>query len=132
MIFKYLTVEQVIVIHRELINEFGGSHGIRDSNGLESAIMRPQSGYYETLHEQAAVLMESLANNHVFIDGNKRIAFFATDIFLRLNGYWINCDNEETYNHFMKLFETHTFRFPELLEWLNTKVRPIETDNLIS
>jgi len=127
MTFKYLTLEQVIAIHRELINEFGGAHGIRDINLLEAAIMRPQTGYYETLHEQAAALMESLANNHVFIDGNKRVAFFATDTFLRINGYWINCDNEETYSYFMKLFETGTFHFRELLDWLHIKTQPIET-----
>lgn len=94
--------------------------------------MRPQTGYYETLLEQAAALMESLANNHAFLDGNKPIAFFATELFLTINGYQIYCDNEETYKHFMKLFETSTFHFHELFEWLNTKVRPIETDNLIS
>jgi death on curing protein len=126
MIRKYLTIEQVIAIHKQLVDEFGGSHEIRDNNALEAAIMRPQIGYYETLHEQAAALMESLANNHAFIDGNKRIAFFATDTFLRLNGYWINCDNEVTHSYFMMLFETNTFRFYELLNWLDINIQPIE------
>lgn len=92
---------------------------------LEAALMRPPSGYYTTLKEQTAALMESLANNHPFLDGNKQVAFFVTDTFLRLNGCWINCDNEETYIYFMQLFERNRFRFEELLAWLNTKVQPL-------
>lgn len=88
MILKYLTVEQVIDLHEYQIDEHGGIHGIRDKNLLEAAIIRPQTGYYETLLEQAAALMESLANNHVFIDGNKRIAFFATELFLTIQ--WLS------------------------------------------
>jgi death-on-curing protein len=130
MTFKYLTFDEVIELHKNLIDEFGGTHGIRDINLLEAAIMRPQTGYYETLYEQAAALMESLANNHPFIDGNKRVAFFVTDAFLRNNGYFIKCDGEEAYAYFMELFEANTFCFLKLLDWLNTKVQPI--DNLIS
>jgi len=67
--------------------------------------------------------MESLAINHPFVDGNKRIAFFATDTFLRMNGFYIDCDSEKAYSFFMNLFETNTFKFQFLLEWLklNTK-----------
>ena len=83
---KYLTADEVIYIQKELIKEFGGSFGIRDRKSLESAVMRPQSGYYKNIIEEASALMESLAMNHCFVDGNKRIAFFATDIFLRMNG----------------------------------------------
>ena len=73
---KYLTVEDVIFIQEELIKEFGGIFGIRDIKSLESAVMRPQSGYYKNIIEKAAALMESLAMNHCFVDGNKRISFF--------------------------------------------------------
>ncbi|HED36770.1 MAG TPA: type II toxin-antitoxin system death-on-curing family toxin, partial [Ignavibacteria bacterium] len=75
---KYLTNDEVIIIHKNLIDEFGGLHGIRDNNSLESAVMRSQSGYYEDIYEEASALMESLASNHSFVDGNKRISFFAT------------------------------------------------------
>ena len=88
---KYLTKEEVLAIHESSINEFGGLHGLRDENSLESAIMRPKSGYYKNIKEEASALMESGAINHSFVDGNKRISFFATDVFLRLNGYYINC-----------------------------------------
>lgn len=83
---RYLTFDEAIYIHEELINEFGGSHEIRDRNSLEAAVMRPQVGYYKGIYDEAAALMESLAMNHSFIDGNKIISFFATDIFLRTNG----------------------------------------------
>jgi death-on-curing protein len=115
---KYLSNDEVLSIHNYIIAEFGGSHGLRDENGLDAAIMRPQSGYYKTIFEQAAALMESLANNHPFIDGNKRIAFFATDIFLRLNGYAIECDYEPAYHHFMELFNKNKFDFTNLLSWI--------------
>jgi death-on-curing protein len=121
----FLSVEEVLKIQQQLINTFGGLPGLRDITLLEAALMRPQIGYYTTLNEQAAALMESLANNHPFLDGNKRVAFFVTDTFLRLNGYWINCDNEETYVYFMQLFANNKFRFDELLVWLNTKIRPL-------
>jgi death-on-curing protein len=122
---RFLTVDAALSIHQELIEQFGGINGIRDINLLEAALMRPQIGYYETLTQQAAALMESLANNHPFIDGNKRVAFFATDVFLRINGYWIDCDNEKTHQHFMLLFDTGNFRFQPLLEWLEENIKPL-------
>ena len=125
MNLHFLTLHQVIDIHQQLIKTFGGISGIRDINLLESAVMRPQTGYYENLQECAAAFMESLANNHAFLDGNKRIAFFATDVFLRINGYKINCEAEETYQYFMRLFETNNFTYHELLSWLNFKIESL-------
>jgi death-on-curing protein len=69
--------------------------------------------------------MESLANNHPFVDGNKRVAFFVTDTFLRMNGYYIDCDNEEAYAFLIGLFETNQFRFSELEPWLEAKIKSI-------
>ena len=105
-------------MHGDLIEIFGGSLGIRDQGALASAIMRPQLGYYDSLNGEAAALMESLANNHPFVDGNKRVAFFVTDAFLRLNGYFIDCDSREAYAFFMGLFEANSFRFAALNSWL--------------
>lgn len=115
---KYLTIEEVVVIHKNLIDVFGGLHGIRDKNSLESAVMRPQSGYYKDIYEEASALMESLASNHSFIDGNKRISFFATDVFLRTNGYYIDCETEKAYKFFIENLEKNTFRFKNILKWL--------------
>lgn len=125
MTHDFPTTQEVITIHEALIEEFGGAPGIRDEGALISALMRPQLGYYDTLTQEAAALMESLANNHPFVDGNKRVAFFVTDAFLRMNGYYIDCDNEEAYAFLMRLFETNRFRFAELETWLEVKVRPV-------
>lgn len=114
----FLTLEELLVIHQHLIDEFGGSHGLRDQNALEAAAMRPQTGYYKNIFEEAAALMESLAMNHPFIDGNKRMAFFAADTFLRMNGYYIDCDDQEAYNYFMSLFESSSFEFEKLSVWI--------------
>lgn len=110
----FLTLEEVLAMHQILISEFGGARGIRDEGALLSALMRPQLGYFDTLIAEAAALMESLSNNHPFLDGNKRVAFFATDTFLRMNGYFIDCDNSEAYAYFMELFDRNMFQFVEL------------------
>ncbi len=122
---NFLTTETVIVIHDILIEETGGAAGLRDAGALESAIMRPQIGYYDGIIEEAAALMESLAINHPFVDGNKRIALAAADAFLRMNGKYIDCDSEEAYEHFMHLFDTNTFRLAELAAWLEEAVKPL-------
>jgi death on curing protein len=88
----YLTVAEVYQMQHLLIERFGGLHGVRDKNAVEDAVFRPQTGYYNSLAEEAAALMESLGNNHGFLDGNKRIAFTATDVFLRRNGFCIEVD----------------------------------------
>ena len=88
-------------------------------------MMRPQLGYYEDIIEEAAAMLESLAMNHPFIDGNKRTALATTDSFLRINGRFIDCDSEEGYAHFMQLFETNSFRFAELHSWLEKHVKPL-------
>ena len=118
------TIEEIVAIHDVAIREFGGSTGLRDIAALDSALMRPQLGYYDSLIEEASALMESLAMNHPFVDGNKRTAFYATDTFLRKNGSFIDCDNDEAYEFFMHLFETNSFRFAELREWLENHVKP--------
>ncbi len=125
MIRGFPTTEEVIAIHDSLISEFGGATGIRDIGALESALLRPQMGYYDSLIEEAAALMESLAMNYPFVDGNKRVAFAITEAFLRLNGHYIDCDSEEAYAFFMQLFETNSFRFRELAVWLEEHVHPL-------
>ncbi len=120
---NFPTVEEVVAIHADLIGLFGGSLGVRDMGALESALVRPRLGYYDGLVEEAAALMESLANNHPFVDGNKRVAFAVTDAFVRLNGGFIDCEGEEAHDDFVKLFEANSFRFAELCDWLDQRVR---------
>ncbi len=112
-------------MHEILLVEFGGGDGVRDLGALESALMRPQLGYYETLIDEAAALLESLAMNHPFVDGNKRVAFFVTDTFLRMNGQFIDCDNLKAYDFFMALFDANDFRFDRLRGWLLEHVRDV-------
>ena len=81
---RYPTVEETVAVHAKLIEQFGGSGGIRDHAALESALARPQSGYYSDLIQEAAALWESLSQNHAFVDGNKRIAVTMTAAFLRV------------------------------------------------
>lgn len=125
MNFDYPDIGEAIAIHDALIYEFGGTMGVRDEGALASAIMRPQLGYYDSLIEEAAALLESLANNHPFVDGNKRTAVAVTDTFLRLNGHFIECDSVEAYDLFMRLFEEGSFRFAQLHGWLKESVRPL-------
>src|SRR6266571_3187705 len=86
---EYLTVAEIYRMQHLLIEMFGGRHGVRDKGAVEAAVFRPQTGYYSSIEEEAAALMESLGNNHGFVDGNKRIAFTATDVFLRRNGFYL-------------------------------------------
>lgn len=95
----YPTLQEALLLHQALIERFGGTAGVRDMGALESALHRPQSGYYDRLSEQAAALMHSLAMNHAFVDGNKRVAFALTAVFLRMNGYRlvVSADVAETF-----------------------------------
>ena len=123
---KYLSINEVIVLHEYLIIEFGGSKGLANKKSLEAALMRPQSGYYESLFEEATALMESHAMNHPFIDGNKRVAFFATDVFLRFNDHFIDCDSKLAYEFFIKLFDSHSFNFENLLPWFKKHIKKLK------
>jgi len=112
-------------MHQVLLEEFGGTDGVRDLGALESALMRPQLGYYDTLIDEAAALMESLAMNHPFVDGNKRVAFFATDVFLRLNGWFLKVDPEPAHRFIVGLLEKNQCDFDHLLPWVRRSVRPL-------
>lgn len=119
----YLTVIEVLAIHEDQIERYGGSHGVRDPGLLEAALFRPQTGYYADLIEEAAALWESLAQNHPFIDGNKRTAFAVTYTFLAINGARITAGASETYTFISTLYEAGPFEFGSLVEWLRAHVR---------
>jgi death-on-curing protein len=92
--------------------------GIRDRGALESALARPQTGYYSDLIREAAALWESLSQNHPFVDGNKRVAVTTTAAFLRVNGYRLEFDDLAAFSFLLGLYETRTLRFSELDGWL--------------
>lgn len=114
----FLTLDEVLEIHAVLIRRFGGPEGVIDLGLLESALFRPQSGYYLDLAEMAAALFESLIKNHPFVDGNKRVAFFATDVFLRVNGYRLEVEAKSAHTFLMNLFDTHHCDMKHLLPWI--------------
>lgn len=118
----YLTIADVLALHALLIKRYGGAHGIRDKGALEAALFRPQTGYYSDIVAEAAALFESLAINHPFLDGNKRIAFAVTDVFLRINGYRINSQPMAIYADMMQMFDTGTFNRAHIEPWLRALV----------
>jgi len=118
----HLTLVEVLAIHADQIERYGGSHGVRDQGLLEAALFRPQTGYYADLIEEAAALWESLAQNHPFIDGNKRTAFAATYAFLTINGAQLTASADETYSFIGGLYEANDFTFEKLALWLKANV----------
>lgn len=119
---RYLSLENVIKIHGRQIEQFGGVPGLRDAGLVEAALLRPQTGYYLDVLEEAAALWESLTMNHGFVDGNKRIGFAATYIFLRLNGYYLNVDAAVATRFILKSIEAGTFTKDNLNDWLRGNV----------
>ena len=114
----YLTIAEVLAIHRHQIVEYGGDPGVRDKALLESAVFHPQTGYYTSIAEEAAALMESLANNHPFLDGNKRVAFAAAHTFLLINGYDLIADPSPAFEFIITSLAKGDFRFPRILSWV--------------
>jgi death-on-curing protein len=120
----YPTIAEALEMHRELA-EFGGSRILIDRGRLEAAIFRPQIGYYDRLEEEAAALMESLANNHPFQDGNKRISLAVADTFLRMNGFELNVEPAGAYQFITESLSRGEFRFLRILEWIDANIRPV-------
>ena len=118
----FLTLAELLAIHQDQIERYGGSAGIRDLGLLEAALFRPQTGYYADLIEEAAALWESLAQNHPFIDGDKRTAFAATYTFLAINGARITADADNAYVFISGLYEANDFTFEKLVVWLRHNV----------
>lgn len=114
----YLTVADVLGMHTVLMQRYGGAPGVRDPGALEAALFRPQTGYYEDIVAEAAALMESLAINHPFLDGNKRIAFAAADVFLRINGWRLQRSPMQIHAEMIQMFEAGTFDLARLDPWL--------------
>ena len=121
----YLNLEEALFIHAVSLKRFGGTSGIRDLGALESALYRPQTGYYKDVIEEAAALMESLAINHPFLDGNKRVSFAITHIFLKINGYEIEVSPEVAIKKIDQLFDTNKFEYAEIEKWLRKHSRSL-------
>ena len=120
MASDFLTVADVLGMHTVLMQRYGGALGVRDPGALESALYRPQTGYYKDIVAEAAALMESLAINHPFVDGNKRIAFAATDVFLRINGWQLRRAPMQIHPEMLQMLETSTFDLEHIEPWLRS------------
>ena len=114
----HLTVADVLGMHTVLMQRYGGAMGVRDPGALEAALFRPQTGYYKDIVAEAAALLESLAINHPFVDGNKRIAFAAADVFLRINGWRLQRAPLLIHAEMIQMFESGTFDMAHVEQWL--------------
>ena len=114
----YLDMQDLLALHGRQIGQFGGAPRIRDPGLLEAALARPQSGYYRDLIEEAAALWESLTMNHGFVDGNKRVGFAATHVFLRINSLDITATAHDTLQFVIDSLDRGVFEKSRLEAWL--------------
>lgn len=122
MDIKFLDKDAILFFHRFLIGEYGGSHGLRDEGLLESALAQPSmvvdgDFLHEDLFTMAAAYGFHLCNNHAFLDGNKRIALVAIDIFLQMNGWELKTDEKDAYIKIMQLANGDLNK-QELTNWI--------------
>ena len=120
----YLTVADLLGMHAVLMKLYGGATGVRDPGALEAALFRPQTGYYHDILAEAAALLESLAINHPFEDGNKRMAFAAADVFLRINGWRLKRAPMQIHAEMIGMLESGTFDIAHLDPWLRSFAVP--------
>lgn len=121
----HLTVIEVLAIHDLLIEEFGGAPGVRDLGALESAVFRPQTGYYKDPVEEAAALLESLIQNHPFVDGNKRTAVACADTYLRVIGLALAGDTDDHHSFLIGLIERGEVDRERIDDWLRRSVEEL-------
>lgn len=123
---EYPTLDEVLLIHRRVIEETGGSHGVRSMDLLESALNRPRAGFgdeefYPDLMSKAAALFESIILNHPFVDGNKRTATVAVEFFLEINGHTLSA-TDKAFEDFAVHVAENGPSFDEIEEWLQSNV----------
>jgi death-on-curing protein len=124
----YLDIDDIYDMHAEAIRRFGGNPAIHDPGLLESAVAQPRMTFagtelYRTIEEKAAALAFSLACNHGFKDGNKRVAHIAMATFLGINGFRIAADIDEQEAVFMRLAD-HQMTRDELVDWIRAHIVP--------
>jgi death-on-curing protein len=123
-----LSPQQVLFIHARLIAETGGQNGLRDPALLESAVAQPGATFdgaelYRDLFEKAAALLDSLVNNHPFVDGNKRTGITSAAMFLRINGCRVVCMQDELETFTLQVATSHP-PVEELAAWLREHSQP--------
>lgn len=126
---QFISLDEVLAIHENMVDLYGGSHGIRDLGLIQSAIARPASSFggedlYPTLFEKSAALFHSLMFNHAFVDGNKRTTISVTARFLTLNGYELNVSEKE-FVAFPLRVENQHLDLEEISSWLKKNSKKI-------
>ena len=129
MKIRYLTLDDVIAIHDNMVSLYGGSHGIRDLGLVDSAVARPQATFggedlYPGIYKKAAALFHSLIFNHAFVDGNKRTSITSTARFLSMNGYELNASDKEFVSFPLRVENKH-LSFEEIASWLKNHTKRI-------
>ncbi len=119
---NYLSPQQVLFLHSRIIDEIGGSHGVRDIGLLEAAVERPKATFggkdlYPDLFSKAAAVMLSLIQNHPFVDGNKRTAIASAAMFLSINGWKLSATSRELQDFTFRVAERGA-SVQEVAEWL--------------
>ncbi len=128
---RYLSIAEILVLHRRVVEQAGGSQGIRDLGALESAVAQPSMAYenqelYPSLIEKATALGFSLISNHPFVDGNKRVGHAAVETFLILNGHDIQASVEDQEKLILDLADGRVTR-EEFLIWLRDHTQPLRS-----
>ena len=126
---RYLTLGEVVDLHRRLLQATGNVSGIRDFSALESAIAQPKATFggvdlYPTIVEKAAALAFSLVQGHAFVDGNKRVAHAAMETFLVLNGTEIDAPVGDQERLMLDLAAGRIGR-NHLIDWLRQHLKPL-------
>lgn len=122
-----ITTKEVEIIHNILIDKFGGTKGIRDFGLLESALARPFATFdnqdlYKNPIEKASAILESIAINHPFIDGNKRTAYTLMRLILLENNLDISASQQDKYD-FVIAVSTGKYRFEEINNWIQSNIK---------
>ncbi len=126
---NFIPKELILYFYDQLIQQYGGTHGIRDEKMLDSALQQPKATYngkylHDTIIKMAAAYGFHLCNNHPFVDGNKRIALVTMDIFLQRNGFEIIATEKETYKTIIKLSSGQLSK-TNLINWLTNNTSPV-------
>lgn len=125
---NYLYPNQLLFLHKRVIEASGGSQGVRDQGLPESAVYRPQASFagadlYPDLFSKAAALGHSLIKNHPFVDGNKRTGFESMRLFLRMNGFDLKAGEDQKYDFIMKIASSSELAEHQIAEWLRSRSR---------
>jgi death-on-curing protein len=123
---RYLGLAEVISLHQQILIDTGGADGVRDLGALESALAQPklsagEADAYLTLAEKAAALCFSISGNHPFVDGNKRVAHAAMEVFLVLNSAEIEASVDDQEDLMLKVAAGEVTR-EVLVQWLERHI----------